>query len=56
MHRYGFSVNYLQLKDKDQIEGAMLYINRRPKTTENIAGFINSTQPRSTIKKPNCIF
>ena len=26
------------------------------KTTDNIAGFINSTQLRSTLKKPNCIF
>ena len=28
----------------------------RIKTTSNIAGFINSTQPRSTLKKPNYIF
>ena len=28
----------------------------RPKTTSNIARFINSTQPRSTLKQPNCIF
>ena len=28
----------------------------RPKTTGNIVGFINSTQPRSTLKKTNCIF
>ena len=28
----------------------------RPKTTGNIAGFINSTQPGSTLKQPNCIF
>ena len=34
----------------------MLYIKGRQKITENIAGFINSTQPGSTLKKPNCIF
>ena len=28
----------------------------RSKTTNNIVGFINSTQPGSTLKKPNCIF
>ena len=28
----------------------------RPKTSGNIAGFINSTQPGSTLKQPNCIF
>ena len=28
----------------------------RPKTIGNIAGFINSTQPGSTLKKPNYIF
>ena len=57
MRRYGLSVNYIQLKDKAQNKGAMMYmIDRRPKTTSNIAGFINSTQPGSTLKKPNCIF
>ena len=34
----------------------MLYIDRRIKSTKNIAGFINNTQPGSTIKQPNCIF
>ena len=56
MHRYGLSANYIQLKDKAQNKGATLYIGKRWKTTGNIAGFINSTQPRSTLKKPNCIF
>ena len=56
MRRYGLSTNYLQLKDKDQNKGAMLYVNGRPKDTGNIVGFINSTQAGSTIKKPNCIF
>ena len=56
MHRYGFSTNYIKLKDKNQNKGATLYIDGRPKKTGNIAGFINSTQPRSTLKQPNCIF
>ena len=33
-----------------------IYIDGRPKATGNIAGFINSTRTRSTIKQPNCIF
>ena len=56
MRRYGLSVNYIQLKDKAQNKGATLYIEKRPKITGNIAGFINSTQPGSTLKQPNCIF
>ena len=56
MYRYGLSTNYLQLKDKDQNKGATLYIDRRPKITGNIVGFIKSIQPRSTLKQPNCIF
>ena len=56
MHRYGLSTNYIQLKDKAQNKGATLYMDGRPKTTSNILGFINSIQPRSTPKQPNCIF
>ena len=56
MRTYGLSANYIQLKDKAQNKGATLYMDERPKTTSNIAGFINSTQPGSTLKKPNCIF
>ena len=56
MCRYGLSVNYIQLKVKSQNKGATLYMDGRPKTTGNIAGFINSMQPRSTLKQPNCIF
>ena len=33
-----------------------MYMDGRTKTTGNIAGFINSTQPGSTLKQPNCIF
>ena len=32
-----------------------MYIDGRPKITGNIVGFINSTQPGSTLKKPNYI-
>ena len=56
MHRDRLSTNYLQLKDKDQNKGAMLYIDVRPKATRHIVGFINNTQIGSTIKKPNYIF
>ena len=56
MNKYTLSENYLQLKDNDQNKGATLYIDGRPKSTGNIVGFINSTQPSSTIKKPNYIF
>ena len=56
MRRYGLSPNYIQLKEKTQNKGAILYINRRPKTTGNIMGFINSTQQGSTLKQPNYIF
>ena len=33
-----------------------MYMDGRPTTTGNIAGFINSTQLGSTLKQPNCIF
>ena len=56
MRRYGLSKNYIQLKDKAQNKGEMLYMDRRPKTTSNIVGFINNTQPRYTLKQSNCIF
>ena len=56
MRRYGLPANYIQLKDKAQNKGATMYMDGRPKTTSNIAGFINSTQSGSTLKKPNCIF
>ena len=33
-----------------------MYMDGRPKTTGNIAGLINSTQPGSTLKQLNYIF
>ena len=54
--RYGVAANYIQLLDNNQNKGATMYIDGRPKATGNIAGFINSTRPVATTKKPNCIF
>ena len=56
MHIYRFYGNYLQLEDKDQNKGVTNYIDGRKKATRNIVGFINSSQPGSIIKQPNCIF
>ena len=56
MRRYGLSTNYIQLKDKAQNKGETMYMGGRPKTTINITGFINNTQPGSTLKQPNYIF
>ena len=33
-----------------------MYIDERPKEARNIVGFVNSTRPATTNKKPNCIF
>ena len=33
-----------------------MYMDGRPKTIGNIAGFINNTERGSTLKKPNFIF
>ena len=52
---YGLPTNYIQLKDKAQNKGATMYMDERPKPISNITGFINSTQPGSTLKQPNCI-
>ena len=43
MRKYALSVNYIQLKDKDENKGVAMYIDGRPKVSGNIAGFINST-------------
>jgi hypothetical protein len=56
MQRYGVAANYIQLLDNNQNKGATMYIDGRPKSIGNIAGFINSTRPVATTKKPNCIF
>ena len=56
MQRYGVAANYIQLVYNNQNKGATIYIDGRPKATGNIAGFINSTRPVATTKKPNCIF
>jgi hypothetical protein len=56
MRIYGVAANYIQLIDNDRNKGGSMYIDRRPKASGNIVGFINSTQPGTTNKKPNCIF
>ena len=50
------ATNYIQLKDNGQNKGATMCIDGRPKSTGNIVGFINSTRPMTTNKKPDCIF
>ena len=56
MQRYEVAANYIQLQDNNQNKGETMYIYGRPKATGNIVGFINSTRPVATTKKPNCIF
>jgi hypothetical protein len=56
MRRYRVATNYIQLVDNNQNKGATMYIDGRPKATGNIVGFINSTRPVETTKKPNFIF
>lgn len=56
MRRYGVATNYIQLKHNDENKGATMYNYGRPNATGKIAGFINSTQPVTTNKQPNCIF
>ena len=56
MHRYALSAIYIQQQDNNKSKSVAIYIDGRPKATGNIAGFINSTRPGSTIKKFDCIF
>ena len=55
MRRYAVAANYIQLKDNNENKGATVYIDGRPKASENIARLIKSTRPGKTINKPNCI-
>ena len=48
--------NYIQQKVSEKSKIVAIYIDGRPKTSRNIVGFINSTQPVSTKKWPNCKF
>ena len=43
MWRYALVANYIQLINKDKNKGETIYIDGRPKSSGNIAGFINST-------------
>jgi hypothetical protein len=56
MRIYQVSANYLHLKGNNKNKGLSMYIDKRPKASGTIAGFINSTQPRLTNKQPNCVF
>jgi hypothetical protein len=56
MRRYRVTTNYIQIVDNNQNKGETMYIDGRPKATRNIVGFINSTGPVATTKRPNCIF
>jgi hypothetical protein len=42
MQRYELAANYIQLINKDTNKGATIYIDGRPKVSDNIAGFINN--------------
>ncbi len=44
MRRYGVAANYIQLVENNLHKGVTMYIDGRPKSSRNIAGFINSTQ------------
>ena len=56
MRRYGVATNYIQLAEHNKNKGVTMYIDGRPKAYGNVAGFINSTHPVTTTKKPNCEF
>jgi hypothetical protein len=56
MRRYAVTTNYIQLINKDKNKGATIYIDGRPKASNNIAGFINNTRPETTNTQSNCIF
>jgi hypothetical protein len=43
MQRYALAANYIQLINKDKNKGVTIYIDGRPKASDNIAGFINNT-------------
>ena len=44
MRRYGVAANYIQLAEHNKNKGTTMYIDGRPKASENVVGFINSTR------------
>lgn len=46
----------MQLKYINKNKGVITYIDERSKVLGNITSFINSAQPETTKKPPNCIF
>jgi hypothetical protein len=43
MQRYALATNYIQLINNNKNKGEDIYIDGRPKYSDNIAGFINNT-------------
>jgi hypothetical protein len=43
MRRYALVANYIELINNDKNKGATIYIDGRPKASENITSFINNT-------------
>jgi hypothetical protein len=43
IQRYALTANYIQLINKDKNKGATIYIDGRPKASNNIVGFISNT-------------
>jgi hypothetical protein len=56
MQRYAIAANYIQLINKDKNKGVNIYIDGRPKDSDNITGFINNTRPGTQNKQSNCIY
>ena len=56
MRIYAIAANYIQLAEHNKNKGETMYIDGRPKASENVARFVNSTWPVTTSKKPNCEF
>jgi SET domain-containing protein len=54
MRRYALATNYIHLINKDKNKGETIYIDGRPKASDNIAEFINNTRTGTTKKQPNC--
>ena len=45
MRRYEVAANYMQLEEHNKKKGATMYIDGRPKASENVVGFVNMTRP-----------
>ena len=45
MHIYRICANYNEMKENNRRKGYSIYIDGRPKSRQNVVGFINSTHP-----------